>query len=280
MSRLTLSRLKKWPLWLLVFILLSLIMLMILVPVIWMTLCAFKPQTQIIRFPPRFFPESLTLDNFASVFKRIKLSAYIRNSLIYALGTTIPSLFINSLAGYAFARMEFRGKNVLFIMTLATMMIPFQVIMVPLFLGIYNCGLYDTYGGLILPKVASAISIFMMRAAFAPLPVELEEAARIDGLSEFGIYWKIMLPQVKPALITLAILGINNAWNDLLWPLLVTSRTEMRTLTNGLALFVGENTIQYGAAFAGAFISIIPMLLVYLFGQKYFVEGTATTGLK
>ena len=120
----------------------------------------------------------------------------------------------------------------------------------------------------------------MMRAAFAPLPVELEEAARIDGLSEFGIYWKIMLPQVKPALITLAILGINNAWNDLLWPLLVTSSTQMRTLTNGLALFVGENTIQYGAAFAGAFISIIPMLLVYLFGQKYFVEGTATTGLK
>jgi len=264
----------------LVFLFLTAVALGILIPVIWMILCAFKPQTQIIGYPPRFFPESFTLENFTSVFKRIKLAGYLRNSVIYALGTTIPSLFVNSLAGYAFARMEFKGKNVLFILTLATMMIPFQVIMVPLFLGVYNLGLYDTYAGLILPKIASAVSIFMMRAAFAPLPVELEEAARIDGVSEFGIYWRIMLPQVKPALITLAILGINNAWNDLLWPLLVTSSTQMRTLTNGLALFVGENTIQYGASFAGAFISIIPMLFVYLFGQKYFVQGTATTGLK
>lgn len=260
--------------------LLAAVALIILIPVIWMVFCAFKPQTQIIGYPPKFFPESLTLENFVSVFKRIKLARYLRNSVIYAFGTTIPALFVNSLAGYAFARMEFRGKNILFVLTLATMMIPFQVIMVPLFLGVYSVGLYDSYAGLIIPKIASAVSIFMMRAAFSPLPIELEEAARIDGVSEFGIYWRIMLPQVKPALITLAILGTNNAWNDLLWPLLITSSTEMRTLTNGLALFVGENTIQYGASFAGAFITVIPMLFVYLFGQKYFIQGTATTGLK
>ena len=196
------------------------------------------------------------------------------------MGTTIPSVFLNALAGYAFARLEFKGKNVLFIMTLATMMIPFQVIMVPLFMEVYKMGMYDTYAGLIIPKLASAMSVFMMRAAFTTLPKELEEAARIDGISEFGLFWKVMLPLVKPTMVTLIILGVNGAWNDLLWPLLITSSTDMRTLTNGLALFVGENTIQYGAAFAGAFISILPMFILYLVGQKYFVEGTATSGLK
>jgi multiple sugar transport system permease protein len=124
------------------------------------------------------------------------------------------------------------------------------------------------------------MSVFMMRAAFTTLPKELEEAARIDGTSEMGIFWRIMLPLVKPAMVTLVVLGINGAWNDLLWPLLVTSDTNMRTLANGLALFVGENTMQYGAAFAGAFISILPMFILYVFGQRYFVEGTATSGLK
>ncbi len=131
-----------------------------------------------------------------------------------------------------------------------------------------------------MPKIASAYWIFMMRSAFAGLPRELEEAARIDGLNEFGIYSRIMLPLIKPALVTMIILSINGNWNDLLWPLIMTSSSKMRTLANGLAMFVGARTIEYGAAFAGAFISLIPMLILYIFGQKYFVEGQATSGLK
>ena len=123
------------------------------------------------------------------------------------------------------------------------------------------------------------MTVFMTRASFAGLPKELEEAARIDGLSEFGIFWKIMLPLVKPTVVTVIVLGINGAWNDLMWPLIVTSNTSMRTLTNGLAMFV-DSSLQYGTAFAGAFISICPMLVLYIFGQRYFVEGTATSGLK
>lgn len=165
-------------------------------------------------------------------------------------------------------------------MTLATMMVPFQVIMVPLFLVVFKMGMYDSYWGLIIPRVAVAGSIFMMRAAFSGIPKELAEAARIDGLSEMGIFWKIMLPQVKSAVITLGILSVNGSWNDLLWPMIITSKTEMRTLANGLALFVGQNTIEYGAAFAGAFLSLIPMFVLYIVGQKYFVEGMASTGLK
>ena len=140
--------------------------------------------------------------------------------------------------------------------------------------------MYDTYAGLILPKMANAISIFMMRSAFSGLPVELEESGRIDGVSEFGLFWRIMLPQCKPTIVTLIILGVNGAWNDLVWPLLVTGDISMRTLSNGLALFVGTDTVEYGAAFAGALISILPMLVLYLIGQRYFVEGTVTSGLK
>jgi multiple sugar transport system permease protein len=184
------------------------------------------------------------------------------------------------MAGYAYAFYEFKGKTGLFLMTLATMMVPFQVIMVPLFLVVFKMGMYDTYWGLIIPRVAVAGSIFMMRAAFAGIPKELAEAARIDGLSEIGIFWRIMIPQVKPAIITLTILSINGSWNDMLWPMIVTSSTKMRTLANGLALFVGQNTIEYGAAFAGALISLIPMFALYMIGQKYFVEGMAGTGLK
>ncbi len=262
---------------LVMFIFLALVML---IPIIWLLLGAFKPDAEIIAYPPTFFPAEFTLKNFTKCMQRIDILQYMKNSIIFSVGTTIPALLVNTLAGYAFARYEFKGKNIIFVTFLATMMIPFQVIMIPEFLEIHMFGMYDTYWGLIIPKIASAYWIFMMRSAFAGLPKELEEAARIDGLSEFGIYSRIMLPLIKPALVTMIILGINGNWNDLLWPLIMTSTSQMRTLANGLAMFVGVRTIEYGAAFAGASISLIPMLLMYIFGQKYFVEGQATSGLK
>ena len=263
----------------LITIFLSIFALAVLIPVIWIAICALRPQTELMQYPPKFFAETLTLQNFTDITKRIKIWGYVRNSVIYCLATTIPSAFLNSLAGYAFARLEFKGKHVLFIMVLATMMIPFQVIMVPLFLEVYKLGMYDTFAGLVIPNLGAAMTVFMLRASFSGIPKELEEAARIDGLSEFGIFWRIMLPLVKPTAVTVIVLGVNGAWNDLMWPLLITSDTSMRTLTNGLAMFV-NSSLQYGTAFAGAFISICPMLVLYIFGQRYFVEGTATSGLK
>lgn len=263
-----------------VFILLIILALLVLIPVVWMAFSAFKPEKEIISWPPTFFPQTLTSQNFIDVQKRINILQYMLNSVIYAGGTTALAVIVNSTAGYAYAFYNFKGKSGLFLLTLATMMVPFQVIMVPLFLVVYKMGMYDSYWGLVIPRVVVAGSIFMMRAAFTGLPKELAEAARIDGLSEFGIFRKIMLPQVKPAIITLTILSINGSWNDLLWPMIVTSSTEMRTLANGLALFIGQNTIEYGAAFAGALISLAPMLILYIFGQKYFVEGMAGSGLK
>ena len=261
-------------------IFLAVLALIVLVPVLWIILGTFKPEKEIISYPPTFFPHLLTFENFSIVSKRIKIWRYALNSFIYAGGTTLIAMFVNSLAGYVYARFKFKGKNICFLLTLATMMIPFQVIMVPLFLIVFKLGMYDTYWGLIVPRIAVATSIFMMRAAFTGLPKELEDAGRIDGLSEFGIYLRNMLPQVKPALICLFILSFNGSWNDLLWPMLAASSTNMRTLANGLALFVGEYTVQYGAAFAGTVISLLPMLLLYIFGQKYFVQGMASSGLK
>lgn len=275
-SRKVKARLIRIPI-LLLFICLAVIMLL---PIIWMLLSSFKPDSEIIQYPPTLLPSSFTVDNFLKCMDRIDIWVYLKNSFIYAFGATILSLLVNTMAGYAFARYEFKGKNILFIIFLATMMIPFQVIMIPSFLEVHALGMYDNYAGLIIPKIAAAYWIFMMRSAFSGLPKELEEAARIDGLSEFGIYAKIMLPLIKPALVTLIILSVNGNWNDLLWPLIITSTSAMRTLSNGLALFVGARTIEYGAAFAGAAISLIPMLILYLFGQKYFVEGQATSGLK
>lgn len=262
---------------LIVFIILAAAML---IPVIWLLFGAFKPDTEIISYPPTFFPHNFTLKNFTKCMQRIDIIQYIKNSIIFSVGATLPALLVNSMAGYAFARYEFKGKDVIFVIFLATMMIPFQVIMIPEFLEIHMFGMYDNYWGLIVPKIASAYWIFMMRSAFAGLPKELEEAARIDGLNEFGIYTRIMIPLIKPALVTMIILCINGNWNDLLWPLIMTSSSKMRTLANGLAMFVGVRTIEYGAAFAGAAISLVPMLVMYIFGQKYFVEGQATSGLK
>ena len=263
-----------------IFIVLVILALLVLVPIIWMTLSAFKPEKEIISWPPTFVPQSLTIENFVDVQDRINILRYMLNSVIYAGGTTLLAVIVNSMAGYAYAFYDFKGKTGLFLMTLATMMVPFQVIMVPLFLVVFKLGMYDSYWGLIIPRVAVAGSIFMMRAAFSGIPKELAEAARIDGLSEMGIFWRIMMPQVKPAAITLIILSINGSWNDLLWPMIVTSKTQMRTLANGLALFIGQNRIEYGAAFAGALISLLPMFILYMAGQKYFVEGMASAGLK
>ncbi len=270
------SKLLQIPI-LFIFICLAVVMLL---PIVLMLLSSFKPDNEIIKYPPTLFPTAYTLKNFIKCTQRIDIWVYLKNSFIYSFGATIPSLLVNTMAGYAFARYNFKGKDIIFVIFLATMMIPFQVIMIPSFLEVHALGMYDNYAGLIIPKIAAAYWIFMMRSAFSGLPKELEEAARIDGLSEFGIYARIMMPLIKPALVTLIILSVNGNWNDLLWPLIITSNSKMRTLSNGLALFVGARTIEYGAAFAGAAISLVPMLVLYIFGQKYFVEGQATSGLK
>ena len=263
------------------FLLLVIFAFLLLAPLVWMCLGAFKTDPEVLSYPPKFFPEgNHFLENWGGVQNTIDMVKLGMNTAIYAVGPTIPAMFINALATYAFARFRFRGKNVLFLIFLATMMIPFQVVMVPLYLEVYYLGWLNTFWGLIVPKVASAYWIFLVRSAFQGLPKDLEDAARIDGLNEFGIFWKIMLPLIKPTMITVLLLSINNCWNDLLWPLIAANATKMRTLSNGLAMFIGNRTDDYSLAFTAATVSMVPMLILYIFGQKYFVAGQATSGIK
>lgn len=256
------------------------ILLVIAFPFLWLIISSFKHEKDIIPFPPRIFADSYTLDNYIKVWTTIPLLDYIKNTVIFAGGTVITSVFFDSLAGYAFARMRFKGKSVLFYFVLLTMMIPFQVFMIPLFIEVNLLGMLDTYAGLIIPRMTTAFGIFMMRSFFITLPDSLEEAARIDGLSEFNIFLKIMLPLSKPTLLSLGIFTLMNSWNDLLYPLILTSSSKMRTLPAGLALFTGQNISFYGPVMAGTVISMLPLLVVYIFAQKYFVQGTAMSGMK
>lgn len=261
-------------------ILISLFIL-VLCPLIWLVVNSFKTEKEIIGFPPTILGTTYTVKSFIRIFTNIPFAAYIKNTVIFAGGSTLLAVMFDSMAGYAFARMEFKGKNILFLFILITMMVPFQVMMIPLFLESNYLGMLNTYPGLILPKATTAFGIFMMRAYFAALPKDLEEAARVDGLSEWGIYWKIMLPLIKPGIMTLAIFHLMTNWNDLLYPLMMTSSSRMRTLASGLALFVGEHaTTYYGPQLAGALISVVPLLLLYAFFQKYFIASAATSGMK
>lgn len=262
-------------------VLMALLIFVVMFPLLWLLVSSFKLEKEIIGFPPSFFGSSYTIKSFKRIFESIPMLSYIKNTLIFALGATFLAVLFDSMAGYVFARMEFKGKNVIFIFFLITMMVPFQVMMIPLFLETNALGLLDTYAGLILPKATSAFGIFMMRSYFAALPRDLEEAARVDGMNEAGIYARIMLPLIKPGVLTLVIFYLMQNWNDLLYPLMMTSSTRMRTLSAGLALFVGEHaTTYYGPQLAGALLSVLPLLVVYVFFQKYFIASAATSGLK
>lgn len=262
------------------YIVTALIAFSVLLPILWLLVSSFKTDVGVIKFPPRFFPEEWTLHQYLYVGDSIPVFEMTKNTVIFAGGVTIVSLLFDSMAGYAFARMRFKGSKLLFSIILLTMMVPFQIIMTPLYIEVYKFHLLDTYLGLILPRATSAFGIYMMSSFFAGLPKSLEESGRIDGMSEFRIFRSIMLPLCKPALVSLGIFHFMNNWNDLLYPLMLTSSQNKRTLSAGLAVLVGNKVIKYGPTLAATMISLTPLLILYIFCQKYFIEGVATAGMK
>ena len=263
------------------YILLAVFVVITVFPIAWLIIQSFKIEREIISYPPSFLGTTYTFRSFSRVFETIPMALYLRNTVVFSVGVTVISLLFDSMAGYTFARLRFKGRHFIFIIILITMMIPFQVLMIPLFLQCNFLGILNTFLGLIMPRMTSAFGIFMMRSYFSQLPKDLEEAARIDGLNEYSIFFRIMLPLVTPGVITLGIFHLMGNWNDLLYPLMMTSTVRMRTLSAGLALFVGERgTLYYGAQLAGAFVSMLPLLILYVFFQKYFVVSIANTGLK
>lgn len=273
MKKLTIGKVVKYAL-------LLILMVIILYPFVWMLCSSFKTEADIMNWPPQLIWRSFTTEAYQDIWERIPFLRYYGNTLLFAGCTTIVSLTFDTLAGYAFARLNFKGKNFLFALVLATLMIPFQVIMIPLFYEMFKLKLLNKYIGLILPRATNAFGIFMMRQFFVSLPKGLEEAARLDGCSEFRIFAKIMLPLCKPAVISLAIFHFMYNWNDLLYPLIMTTDTNMRTLPAGLATFMGTHVIEHNVLMAGGVLAILPIFIAYCFAQKYFVQGIAMTGMK
>ena len=261
--------------------LLSAIALVMLLPLLWLVSTAFKsPDENIFAFPPQFIPAAPTLGNFVTVWQQNPFGRYFVNSTIVAVLTVGLNLLFCSLAAYPLARLRFLGREVLFAIIVATILIPFQIVMIPLYVLAVQLGLRNSYLGLIFPFIASAFGIFLMRQAFLGVPKELEEAARIDGCSELGIWWNVMISSTRPALVTLAIFVFIGAWSDFLWPLILLDRPEYYTLPLGVAKLAGSFSLDWRLIAAGSVISILPVLIFFVAMQRYIVPTESGSGLK
>ncbi|WP_159783784.1 carbohydrate ABC transporter permease [Sodalinema gerasimenkoae] len=266
---------------LLLYLLLSLLALLMLFPLLWLLSTALKsPQENLFQIPPQWLPQQPTLGNFIRVWQSQPFGRYLFNSTLVALGTVVFNLIFCSLAAYPLARLEFRGRDFIFTAVIATLAIPFQIIMVPLYVLTIQLGLNNTYLGIMFPYLAGAFGIFLLRQAFAAVPKELEEAARMDGCSELGIWAWIMLPAIRPALVTLAIFTFIGSWGDFLWPLIILDRPELYTLPLGVAQLSGAFSLDWRLIAAGAIISIVPVLVVFVFVQRYIISSNVSSGIK
>lgn len=263
-----------------VYIFLAIGLVVVLAPFFWMFSTSFKAGGGILTYPPQWIPKQPTVVHYVKLFSEIPFLSHFKNSLIVAVSTTLISLFLNSLAGFAFAKYKFPGREKIFTFLLTTMMIPGQVTMMPIFLLLKKLGLLNTYFGLIATGAVSVFGIFLIRQFMLTIPNDLIESARIDGCSEFRIYWSIMLPLCRPVLATLGIFTFMGAWNDFLWPLIVMIKENMYTLPVALANLNGQHPTEFGLLMAAAVVVVLPILVIFIFAQKYIIRGIATTGLK
>lgn len=262
------------------FILACLISCVFLLPIIWIVLSSFKGGNEIFAWPPSFFPEKFTLDNYIGAFRRADFILYFKNSGIVTVCSTIFAVVINTMAGYAFAKYDFKGRNIIFLVFISTIMLPLEVLMIPIFQTIKWFGLYNTLLGIIIPPAATPTGVFLVRQFFLSVPDELMEASRIDGASEFQILRHVMLPIAKPILSVLAIFNFMWRWNDYMWPLIVIRSSNKYTVQLALQTFAGEYTVDWNSLLAMSVITMIPVLIIFLIFQKQFIQGIATSGLK
>ncbi len=267
------------PLRLLSYLLLTAGALVMLIPFLWMLSTAFKDPGSAFVYPPQWIPEQLTLESFREVWTKVPFGRYLFNSAFVAVTVTIGEVLTSALAAYAFARLRFPGRDKLFLLYLATLMIPGQVTIIPNFVIMRYLGWINTYQGLIIPSAFTALGTFLLRQYFLSIPRELEESARIDGASYFQIWWRIILPLAAPALATVAVFSFMGSWNGFLWPFIMVSTPEMRTLTVALRSFQTEYGTEWTLLMAGSLLALLPMLIIFLAAQRYFVRGIATTGL-
>ena len=254
--------------------------LLVISPFLWMILTSFKDMSEIYVYPPKWLPEKFNFDNYVKAFTAAPFGRYYINSLVVAFAVTLGQLITCSMAAFAFARLRFKGRDILFYIFLGTMMIPYNVTMIPSFMVLYWLGWIDSYYALIVPGLASAFGTFLLRQFFITIPRELEEAAYIDGASRFQVLRRIILPLAKPALATLAIFTFMGVFNDFIWALIVINSEQMQTVQLGLAIFRDRYLTEWDLLMAGSVTAVLPILIVFFFSQKYFIKGITLSGLK
>ena len=264
------------------YVALALVTFLMIFPLIIVVIVSFTPNAVTQSWPPKIIPSAWTLDNYTSLFQRLPIGRELLNTIVFAGAVTIISVFFDSLAAYGLSRVDFKGRGILLAVLIATMMIPAMALLIPVYKLLGSMGLVNSYLGIIIPRMADVGGIFLLRQFFISIPKDLDNAARIDGAGEFRIFAQIILPNAVPAILTVGMFNFMGNWNDLLWPLIMTSKPETRTITAGLAMLTGNGSsvTPYGVVMAGALISALPLLIVFFFVQKRFVEGIAMTGMK
>ncbi len=251
-----------------------------LIPFIWMVSTSLMSEIEVYQFPPRLLPKTPRWENYSNALTLLPFGTFFLNTIIVTLISVGGQLLTCSMAAFAFARLRFRGRDALFALFLSTMMIPTIVTLIPAYLIINAFGWMNTYWALFTPILTSVWGIFLLRQFFQTLPRDYEDAARIDGANNWTIYWRVILPQAKPALATLSIFAFMNGWKDFLWPLIVTTRNDMRTLEIGIAMFSSLYGTNWPYQMSAAVVVLIPILIVFLLTQRYFLEGISISGLK
>ena len=264
------------------YVALALVTFLMIFPLIIVVIVSFTPNAVTQTWPPKIIPSAWTLDNYTSLFQRLPIGRELLNTIVFAGAVTIISVFFDSLAAYGLSRVDFTGRGILLAVHIATMMIPAMALLISVYKLLGSMGLVNSYLGIIIPRMADVGGIFLLRQFFISIPKDLDNAARIDGAGEFRIFAQIILPNAVPAILTVGMFNFMGNWNDLLWPLIMTSKPETRTITAGLAMLTGHGSsvTPYGVVMAGALISALPLLIVFFVVQKRFVEGIAMTGMK
>ncbi|TDB74688.1 carbohydrate ABC transporter permease [Micromonospora sp. KC723] len=261
-------------------VLLTVLGLAVMIPFLWMVTSSLKLDSQVFTVPIRWIPEEFHWDNYTRIWSRIPLVTYLKNSLFLSVVITALQVLTGSFAAYGFAKVRFPGRDALFVAYVATIAVPWQAYMVPQYIIMEKAGLVNTHLSLILLQAFGAFGVFLMRQYYLTIPDELCEAARVDGLSEYGIWARVVLPLSKPALASLALLTFVNTWNDYMGPFIYLTSNDLWTVQIGLRSFVGVYDAEYAMIMTGSVLSVLPILTVFLIGQRYFVQGIATSGLK